>query len=57
MKNRVSQCVERIRDLVNEPRARERYSKIPERWQQLCSSMDFLGDIARELSAYEENEG
>jgi hypothetical protein len=38
---------------VNEPRARERYSKIPERWQRLCSSMDFLGDIALAYLEYE----
>lgn len=56
MENRVSQCVQRIRDRVNEPRARETYSKIPERWQQLGSSMDFLGDIALALSAYRKNE-
>lgn len=56
MENNVGRAVERIRDQVNRSRMRERYSAIPDRWAQICSAMDFLGDIALALSSYLEPE-
>jgi hypothetical protein len=56
MESKVGVAIERIRDHVNRPRLRERNSAIPDRWDQICSAMDFLGDIALALSSYLEPE-
>ncbi len=56
MENKVGDTVERIRNQINRPRMRQKFSAIPDRWDQVCSAMDFLGDIALALSSYLEPE-
>lgn len=48
----VCELERRLRDAVNLPEVQDRLMKNPRRWQQLCSSMDVIGDTESAIDAY-----
>ncbi len=50
----VSDCEQQLRDVVNHPDIQRELIKSPRNWQQLCASMDVIGDTAAAIAAHQQ---
>lgn len=48
----ISDLESRIRDLINEPRTQYALLKKKDLWEQLCSSLDVMGDTELAIAAF-----
>lgn len=54
MSTSVRDCEERLREVVNHPVVQGQLIKDTRKWQQLCSSMDVIGDTDAAIAAYQQ---
>ncbi|MBI4338154.1 MAG: hypothetical protein HY683_10050 [Chloroflexi bacterium] len=50
----VRDCEERLREVVNHPGVQRELIKDTRKWQQICSSMDVIGDTDAAIAAYQQ---